>query len=848
MKISAFVLSFAMVCTLLAGVNVVAFAAEEDTVSIFRAYNPNNGEHLYTDAAEYAAVVAQGYNGEGDAWKAPSTSNSPIFRAYNPNSGEHMLASQAEVEALAAVGWNNEGQKMYSDDEQGVAIYRVYNPNASGQYAAGAHHYTANKGEAAGLVAQGWQWDNNGEPVLYGVEAKSVEVKMIDKQGFQTDGTALNTDTLAISYGSDFGVPAKIVWYCDGVAIGVFTADGGAIIDGLNSDFAKDNDGELEVGDYYATVENSQGAVFTTNTVTVVEEGVGVMSEVALSDNYEALATWGADVQAADGTQNKLLAARLVPTTYAAETRNIVVDVTLNKLYDGGKFYVVSTDNETVAKAITTIDPASENTTLNPTGYFKEVTKSKFNGTTLYEENKKDADVRGIFYKESNGKYHFKFMPQNVTTASLTRGENYAVVYSDENVVGKKLESLNKSDELTCPYMMAPDTLTVTDRQVNPTVPGWGATLTFMGMPAAWVSETYDSITAYMATITPGNPMGDPSKLINGITMNENSSVSNEGGAAFPAATNSLAIVGGSAFHPSGMAGQNANYKAVYAKYTGSKDIFGEKVELTSTAAETAIAPLDNMEITECEDDATAADVELTGLRSKASGTVYILKGDADTTGYAELKKKDLSKAVASEHVDGGTQEVTIDDVFSESDLTNAATKNTDEFLAVFVPDDTDVYGTVYDANGSAVGGIGGGIFVLTQEETTYSVSGTTKKMVAKTAAQVTVSDAVLAVKDQFGYEMTIATQIGNFNANAGDDGDMKYVAKDSGDLNGRRVCFQADATTGKIYLSSVGTAQKGDKAYYKLNNNNFAVVECTQAGGPGTAEWTLTISKTAPV
>ena len=37
MRISAFVLSFAMVCTLLAGVNVVAFAADDDlsdTVSV----------------------------------------------------------------------------------------------------------------------------------------------------------------------------------------------------------------------------------------------------------------------------------------------------------------------------------------------------------------------------------------------------------------------------------------------------------------------------------------------------------------------------------------------------------------------------------------------------------------------------------------------------------------------------------------------------------------------------------------------------------------------------------------------------------------------------------------------
>ena len=176
MKISAFVLSFAMVCTLLAGVNVVAFAAEDsDSVSVLRAYNPNNSEHLYTvDQAEYDANVARGYGAEGEAWKAPVVSTTEVWRAYNPNSGEHMLASQAEVEGLEAAGWQNEGLKMYSDDEMGVPIYRVFNPNATD---AGSHHYCGQE-EAAGLVALGWQWDNEGLPMLYGVDETPSEKEM----------------------------------------------------------------------------------------------------------------------------------------------------------------------------------------------------------------------------------------------------------------------------------------------------------------------------------------------------------------------------------------------------------------------------------------------------------------------------------------------------------------------------------------------------------------------------------------------------------------------------------------------------------------------------------------------
>lgn len=171
MRISAFVLSFAMVCTLLAGVNVVAFAAEADdeltdSVSVLRAYNPNNSEHLYTiDETEYNANVSRGYQGEGEAWKAPIYSETEVWRAYNPNSGEHMLASEAEVYALEAAGWQNEGFKMYSDDDMGTPIYRVFNPNSND---AGSHHYCGYE-EAAGLVGLGWEWDNDGEPVIYGV-------------------------------------------------------------------------------------------------------------------------------------------------------------------------------------------------------------------------------------------------------------------------------------------------------------------------------------------------------------------------------------------------------------------------------------------------------------------------------------------------------------------------------------------------------------------------------------------------------------------------------------------------------------------------------------------------------
>ena len=188
-----------MVCTLLAGVNVVAFAADTsdeltDCTSVFRAYNPNNSEHLYTtDEAEYDANVSRGYTGEGEAWRAPLYSETEIWRAYNPNSGEHMLAPEAEVVALEAAGWQNEGLKMYSDDNMGVPIYRVFNPNATD---AGSHHYCGEE-EAAALVELGWQWDNEGMPVIYGCDEEPVVLVAI------TDVDQLSANSIYVEFDQD---------------------------------------------------------------------------------------------------------------------------------------------------------------------------------------------------------------------------------------------------------------------------------------------------------------------------------------------------------------------------------------------------------------------------------------------------------------------------------------------------------------------------------------------------------------------------------------------------------------------------------------------------------------------
>lgn len=135
------------------GTKVADSGTSAPTVTMLRAYNPNNGEHLYTaSAAELKSVMAAGWKNEGTAWKAPATGKN-VYRVYNPNSGlHHYTTSEHERDALVRLGWKYEGV-CWHDAGSGVAVHRLYNPND------GQHHYTTNKQERDALTRLGWKYE-----------------------------------------------------------------------------------------------------------------------------------------------------------------------------------------------------------------------------------------------------------------------------------------------------------------------------------------------------------------------------------------------------------------------------------------------------------------------------------------------------------------------------------------------------------------------------------------------------------------------------------------------------------------------------------------------------------------
>ena len=129
--------------------------AKERTWSMYRMYDPNSGEHVYTGSDEERDnLVAAGWNYEGVGFTFPMTTGLPVYRLYDPVTGEHLYTmDEAEKATLMAAGWNFEGVAFNSCPEKEVPQYRLHNPNET----RGAYHFTASTEERDYLLSIGWE-------------------------------------------------------------------------------------------------------------------------------------------------------------------------------------------------------------------------------------------------------------------------------------------------------------------------------------------------------------------------------------------------------------------------------------------------------------------------------------------------------------------------------------------------------------------------------------------------------------------------------------------------------------------------------------------------------------------
>lgn len=122
--------------------------------AVYRAYNPNNGEHLYTtNYDEFMHITNIGWHDEGVSFMTEvNKEGNPVYRVYNPNSGlHHYTTDENEKNTLVSLGWHDEKVSWYASKKpQSAPVFRVYNPNG------GQHHYTMNQQEKNALVSYGW--------------------------------------------------------------------------------------------------------------------------------------------------------------------------------------------------------------------------------------------------------------------------------------------------------------------------------------------------------------------------------------------------------------------------------------------------------------------------------------------------------------------------------------------------------------------------------------------------------------------------------------------------------------------------------------------------------------------
>ena len=146
-----------------------AKAETRDNRPIYRLYNPDNGEHLYTtDENERDTLYATyGWGYEGVAWYS-ANEGTPVYRLYNNVLCNHLYTTDLnEIRVLTSMdntAWtvdNNNEPLFYSAGD--VSIYRVYNEGLNGM-----HHLTTDRNEYDTLPTYGWAQE--------GVSLKAVAV------------------------------------------------------------------------------------------------------------------------------------------------------------------------------------------------------------------------------------------------------------------------------------------------------------------------------------------------------------------------------------------------------------------------------------------------------------------------------------------------------------------------------------------------------------------------------------------------------------------------------------------------------------------------------------------------
>ncbi|MQW23455.1 family 25 glycosyl hydrolase [Lactococcus sp. dk322] len=125
---------------------------------IYRLYNPNNLEHLYTSSLnEKNTLVNIGWGKyEGISYYAPRSGGTPVYRLYHPGIRMHLYTTDTnEKNVLSKSGWKYEGTVFYADTKVtgNIPVYRLYHSGIK------QHLFTTDANEKNVLSKSGWKYE-----------------------------------------------------------------------------------------------------------------------------------------------------------------------------------------------------------------------------------------------------------------------------------------------------------------------------------------------------------------------------------------------------------------------------------------------------------------------------------------------------------------------------------------------------------------------------------------------------------------------------------------------------------------------------------------------------------------
>ncbi len=408
------------------------------------------------------------------------------------------------------------------------------------------------------------------------IEDKTTKVEVVDRSGFQADGSALLGDILDLEFGSALGIPQQITWYVNNTLAGTYNSTGGQLTATAYNTATKGLTGQC-----YAVIKSESGSTYTSNTVNIVGTPVPAkVTEFAITEDY----TSNANIDIAKTSSKSVLTFKL------------------NRDYDGVVYLVKAADDVTTTKGLK-VATASSNGEKYNVARIPSVDKV----TDLTESNVLKAGY-GLKYVNTNT-HEVTYM---VKSPTVDRGTSYVLAFDQDEFAADNIgtsvnKSANVTTAVTAPYVKAPTKIAITALNVITTAGATKATL--------YYGASSDAVCEYLGNAFAGTA---ETALIeyyadNNYDVKEGTKF-NVGASAITKGVEAGTIA----------AASDTDIVSVYATFTGGAGIFGkEKVSLTSAYREVPSTEPGTVSVAGVKGSADAVKVTIAG--QKVDGTVYLL-------------------------------------------------------------------------------------------------------------------------------------------------------------------------------------------------------------------------------